>query len=829
MYIAEMSKQDSNQNRTQNRSWAAPLLPLLAAMSLAVVGRISLLENSYYDHLQKRQFSVPSEEIVLITVNPRLDDQTNIWTATGFLTLAKQLNAAGARVIVPTQPLRFPEAPSLRQILALEALQARVGQTEDMDVNPLIRDLPLLKARYKEREQTFQDYQSINNIVLAAELTDSYSSGNSEAPACNKFSAQYGDIDTSEIRRSRNIVLPDQEICKSLKGVGFGSFYADNDDVVRESNLLINANGSLHSSLALATLAAVERVAVNVDSANAIRLNQQNLSTNTGFTILNQFYALDGENSLHPISYNEALANPSILEKAHNKIVLIGEAEYTGIQAYKSPISGQLTPLQMTGTSLSNLLQKNYITRPDWLPLAETLLLVALVAGCLTFLPRMGWLAALTVGIAIGVMLLMLEAWLVTQQLIWVQLATTATYVTLAVFVITSVRRVNRQKQFSRDIGIRTLMAQSSNDSLDVQFSVLRQKQPNAINKRKIYDIVTKYEQSQEFAKAENALKYLSKADPDYMDVAEKLHRISGATQKRETAQEQQAAAHQKSAASGDTSKALGRYEIVKILGRGAMSTVYLGLDSKIQRKVAIKTIALADEFDDLELSKAREQFLREAESAGRLNHPYIIAIYDIGEDQGVAYLAMEYFSGVSLIDYADSKRLLPPVRVLQLMARAAEALDYAHSQNVVHRDVKPTNILYDAATDRLKITDFGIARLTDTSRTKTGIILGTPAYMSPEQLSASGVTGQSDLYSLGVTLYHLLTGAPPFRADSIPQLMDKIVHDNPTSVTKVRADLPDCLNTLINKALAKNPQDRFPNGKAMALALLACSKQVQI
>jgi serine/threonine-protein kinase len=259
------------------------------------------------------------------------------------------------------------------------------------------------------------------------------------------------------------------------------------------------------------------------------------------------------------------------------------------------------------------------------------------------------------------------------------------------------------------------------------------------------------------------------------------------------------------------------------------MSTVYLGIDSKIQRKVAIKTIALADEFDDVELSKAREQFLREAESAGRLNHPDIIAIYDIGEDQRVAYLAMEYFSGTPLIDYADRKHLLPPVRVLQLMARAAEALDYAHSQNVVHRDVKPANILYDAATDRLKITDFGIARLTDTSRTKTGVILGTPSYMSPEQLSASGVTGQSDLYSLGVTVYHLLTGAPPFRADSIPQLMDKIIHDNPTPVTKVRAELPDCLNTLINKALAKDPQDRFPNGKAMALALLACSKQVQI
>jgi len=824
-----MSKKASNQTRVQNRLWAALLLPLLGALGMAVVGRISLLENSYYDHLQERTFSVPSEQLILLTVNPRLDNQANIWTAEGFLPLAKQLNAVGVRAIVPIQPLRFPEAVSLRQIRALEALEARTEKTEDMDVNPLIRDLPLLKARYEQRERTFKDYQSINNIILATELTDSYSSGNSEAPACNKFSAQYGDIDTASIRRSRNIILPDQEICKSLKSVGFGSFYADDDDVVRESNLLINSNGSLHSSLALAIVASVERAAVTVNSATEVRLNKQALHTNSGFTVLNQFYALDADNSLQPISYNDAMTNPATLEKMRDKIVLIGEAGYTGMPAYTTPISTQMTPLQMTGTSLSNLLQRNYILRPDWLPVAETLLLVALVTGCLTFLPRMGWIAALTVGCSIGIILVMLEAWLLTQQLIWVQFATTAAYVTVAVFLITGVRGVNSRRQSSIDIGIKTMMAQSSGDSMDTEFSVLRQKQPNAINKRKVYEIATRYEQSQEFAKAENALKYLSKADADYMDVAEKLHRISGAIERPETGAEKQKAAIKQNDTNGNSSKTLGRYQIVKVLGRGAMSTVYLGLDSKIQRKVAIKTIALADEFDDLELSKAREQFLREAESAGRLNHPDIIAIYDIGEDRRISYLAMEYFSGTSLIDYADRKNLLPPVRVLQLMARAAEALDYAHSQNVVHRDVKPANVLYDAATDRLKITDFGIARLTDTSRTKTGIILGTPSYMSPEQLCASGVTGQSDLYSLGITVYHLLTGRPPFRADSIPQLMDKIIHDNPTQLTQVRAELPACLNILINKALAKNPKERFPNGKAMALALLACSKQIQL
>ncbi|MDJ0928962.1 MAG: serine/threonine-protein kinase, partial [Gammaproteobacteria bacterium] len=143
-----------------------------------------------------------------------------------------------------------------------------------------------------------------------------------------------------------------------------------------------------------------------------------------------------------------------------------------------------------------------------------------------------------------------------------------------------------------------------------------------------------------------------------------------------------------------------------------------------------------------------------------------------------------------------------------------------------VHRDIKPANIMYNAASDELKLTDFGIARLTDTSRTKTGIILGTPSYMSPEQLSGTAVTGQSDLYSLGITLYQMLTGAPPFRADSIPKLMDKIVNEHAPPLAEFRDDLPDCVDGMFERVLAKDPEDRYPNGRAMAMALRDCCKE---
>jgi serine/threonine protein kinase len=357
---------------------------------------------------------------------------------------------------------------------------------------------------------------------------------------------------------------------------------------------------------------------------------------------------------------------------------------------------------------------------------------------------------------------------------------------------------------------------------------VLRQQPATDDTKAKLYQIAVTHGKKREFAKAERVLRHLAELDPDYRNVSDKLRKLSGArlnkSQKSQKPQTDSVPMPKlpKHSATG-ARRTLGRYQVENVLGRGAMATVYLGRDPNINRQVAIKTIALSEEFSDADLENARNQFMREAESAGRLNHPNIISIYDAGEDDGVAYLAMEYFEGDALSVHAIPGNLLPPKWVLELMARAADALHYAHGQKVVHRDIKPANIMYNAASDSLKITDFGIARLTDTSRTKTGIILGTPSYMSPEQLSAAPVTGCSDLYSLGITMYQLITGRAPFRAESIPKLMDKIVNDKHQLLSAERDDIPSIVDEVLDQALAKNPEDRFPNGRAMALALRDC------
>jgi serine/threonine-protein kinase len=280
-----------------------------------------------------------------------------------------------------------------------------------------------------------------------------------------------------------------------------------------------------------------------------------------------------------------------------------------------------------------------------------------------------------------------------------------------------------------------------------------------------------------------------------------------------------------KTTGGADIPKRLGRYVIERRIGRGAMGSVYLAKDPRINRALAVKAIPIVKEFEDEELREARVRFFREAESAGRLTHPNIITVFDAGEDKGLAYIAMEYVPGIALRDFTNPQRLLAPRRALELAASTADALDYAHKQGVIHRDIKPANLLYNPKEGSLKISDFGVARITDNNRTKTGIVLGTPMYMSPEQLGAENLTGLSDLFSLGVTLYELLIGEVPFKAGNIAALMARITTEDPIPIAGKRAGLTQRIDAVLAKAMAKRPEDRFSCGAEMAIALRNCAR----
>jgi serine/threonine-protein kinase len=265
----------------------------------------------------------------------------------------------------------------------------------------------------------------------------------------------------------------------------------------------------------------------------------------------------------------------------------------------------------------------------------------------------------------------------------------------------------------------------------------------------------------------------------------------------------------------------MGRYEILRELGQGAMGTVYLGRDPKINREVAIKTLRYADvEPEQLEGVKAR--FFREAEAAGRLNHPNIVTIYDAGEEHDMAYLAMEFLDGVDLSRHCTRGQLLPFRQVLEIAAAVADALDYAHRHDLVHRDIKPANIMLLAGGE-VKVTDFGIARVMSSSQTQTGVVLGTPSYMSPEQVAGKKVDGRSDLFSLGAVLYEMLSGEKPFKGENLAVLMYNIANGSCPPLSEVAPSLPPCCAPIVDRLLAKGITRRYRSAAQAAESLRAC------
>jgi eukaryotic-like serine/threonine-protein kinase len=267
----------------------------------------------------------------------------------------------------------------------------------------------------------------------------------------------------------------------------------------------------------------------------------------------------------------------------------------------------------------------------------------------------------------------------------------------------------------------------------------------------------------------------------------------------------------------------LGRYEVVRELGSGAMGTVYLGRDTVGHRNVALKTLR-PEGVDLQELTEMKERFFREAESAKQLAHPAIVKVYDAGEERGTAYFAMELLEGMTLKEFCEKRGTITVKRATEIAALVAEALAYAHTKNVVHRDVKPENIMMLSNGD-IKITDFGVAKLLDASQTQSGVVLGTPNYMSPEQLIGAKVDRRSDLFSLGVVFYEILTGVRPFQAKNISEMLRLHEAHTPAAPSTLRADVPSSVDAIVLRALQRDLAQRYQQGEHMAGDLRAAMR----
>ncbi len=561
---------------------------------------------------------------------------------------------------------------------------------------------------------------------------------------------------------------------------GFLEFPPDDDGVLRRAALWQLNGGVMSPSLPLAI------AFDNEDSAASQRLSS-------------------AENAIYTSNYAELprIGVDDLLNSSFDPAVLIGATVFVDtspalVAAEALLPSGQfVTVSEITASLLAAVEHDRSITAPPWASAIEWLAPMLLAIVAVLFMPERSRkdIAVLT-GVAV-VMLLLLEGLLLYVLHVRVDLGRP-----LLIFLGISLLSLWLVGDKAKDLedafkkGSDFLAA----GRLEPAFAEFRRCIPSETIATIMYKLSLAFETQAKPERAEAVLDWMKRTH-GAPESASKKQKISGAPER------------------------LGRYVIEKRIGRGAMGAVYLARDPRINRPVALKVISIEKEFEDEELKEARLRFYREAESAGRLQHPNIITVFDAGEDQGLAYIAMEYVPGIPLKQFTDPKRLLAPKRALELCASTADALDYAHNQGVIHRDIKPANLMYNPKQGSIKITDFGVARMTDNNATKTGIVLGTPMYMSPEQLSAEELQGHSDLFSLGVTLYELLAGEVPFHATNIAVLMTKITTEEAAPISQRRAGIPPSVDSVLAKAMAKKPQDRFSCGVEMAIALRNCAR----
>lgn len=514
------------------------------------------------------------------------------------------------------------------------------------------------------------------------------------------------------------------------------------------------------------------------------------------------------------------------------KVVLLGAVDTAVVEPVVFASGEAVAPVVAEARLTAALMDHALFDAPPWSAWVQWSALAAVALVLAAVLPR---LAAST---SVVLVLLLLFVGLTVEFGFLSLRATFVPLVTPALALATGAAVLLLKRSLGARAGVlaaelaaaNRLLGQSyhTQGQLDGAFERYRRCPVDEDLKERLYTLGLDFERRRQFGKAAAAFEYLLAVAPKFRDAAERVQRNREADGRllygKGTGTTPTGTVILSSA--GLARPTLGRYEVERELGRGAMGAVYLGRDPRIGRTVAIKTVALSQEFDAEELDAVRERFFREAETAGRLAHPNIVTIYDVGEEQDLAYIAMDYLKGQNLAAFCRPDGLLPIAEVMAIAIQVAEALDYAHGRNVVHRDIKPANIVYDREEGTVKVTDFGVACLTDASKTRTGTVLGSPSYMSPEQVAGRKVDGRADLFSLGVTLFQLLTGELPFKGDSLASLMYQIANEKPADIRKLRKDLRPCVGRIIGKALQKAPERRYQTGADMAVALARCREQ---
>lgn len=560
----------------------------------------------------------------------------------------------------------------------------------------------------------------------------------------------------------------------------------------------------------------LHHISPSLSANTALRLGDTLLYTDEGLN-LQSFHYVSQKNLAPFVTFtHQKLLTQNDVSALSDKVVLLGFTPQTSDFWAK-----KRQPLSSLADNISTLLQGHIIHRPRWAGGIEMAIFIV-VSGYLIFLlPLLRGTLAFGITLLLSLVILATQILLLAVDLIGLSLSPLVMLLWLGqlLFAVKNFwisPSLTHNGTLARNQRLMGLTFQSQGD-LQKAFDTFMQCPIDDLILSLLYNLGLDFERKQQPKQALAVYRYMLNHAANFRDINQRIDRLSKQSPLLYQTQEDILGHY------------LGHYLVLRELGKGAMGRVYLGKDPKLNRIVALKTLKLSLEFEGRELEEATARFFREASAVGRLNHPNIVSVYDAGEQGDLAYIAMDYFAGGDLSLYVQGqKNVLPLETLLGLAIKVANALDYAHSQGVIHRDIKPANILYNAAIGDIKITDFGIARITDSNKTRTGVVLGTPSYMSPEQLESKGVDGRSDLFSFGVTLYQLISHQLPFNADSMASLMFKIIHENPPDLLELSPSLPLGIKTIVDTLLQKNPNLRYPSGFALAQALQACVEQVQ-
>jgi len=799
------------------------------------------LERKAYDMGVRASSQVPSERVAVIAI-----DDTSIanigrwpWSREVHARMADLLTGANAKVIANT--VFFSEAqvdPGYQYITKLIELAG--GKDAPAAAGELGRFMDLLR----EAEQALdpdrklaESYTKSARLLLPMLFVLGEPRGKPDHPlpeyaTKNAITNIRGNPDAYPIPTSA-AQIPIDSIGRAALSLGHLNVNPDVDGGVRTEPLVLQYFDQHYPSLSMMIAARSLNLGpgdISVNLGTGVSVGKLRIGTDPALQMHTYFYKdRDGKPAFQVDSFYDVLSGKIPAEKYRDKIVLIGPtAAGVGTNSV-TPISPAMPPVVTLAHSVSSILQEHFFVAPTWAWILEKVLFLLVAVYLIVLLPRLG---AGPAAIATGgsfVVLIGMHFVLMTVRATWVQVMVPASLLLIGHLALVTKRFIMTERakvksdensaESNRMLGL----AYQGQGQLDMAWDKFRLVPLSDPVMENMYNLALDFERKRQFNKAETVFRHMHQFNPKFRDVEQKLSR---AKQLSETVMLGGGTSSGRTNTSilgegGAVEKPmLGRYQVEKELGKGAMGVVYLGKDPKIGRVVAIKTMALSQEFEADELTEVKERFFREAETAGRLSHPNIVTIYDAGEEHDLCYIAMELLKGGDLVPFTKAGNLLPQDRAISVVVRVAEALGYAHKQNVVHRDIKPANMMYDPETDTVKVTDFGIARLTDSSKTKTGMVLGTPSFMSPEQLAGKKVEGRSDLFSLAVSLYQLLTGRLPFEGESMAQLMFKIANESPMDILSVNPAIPHGLVAFLDRALAKDPAERYQSGDEFAREL---------